>query len=65
MGVDMASRQAEADTKQTRLSVSLPAGDYEHLNRLAKRKRVSLAWIVRDAVRQYLDAAEPLFKDLD
>lgn len=44
-----------------RVSVSLDAGDYADLKVIAKDKRVSLAWVVRDAVTDYLDARTPLF----
>ena len=35
--------------------------EYEELSRIAKRKRVSLAWVVRDALGKYLAAEAPLF----
>lgn len=41
-------------TKTVRASVSFPAIDYIELERIAAKKRVSLAWVVRDAVDQYL-----------
>ncbi|MCI0451704.1 MAG: ribbon-helix-helix domain-containing protein [Candidatus Latescibacteria bacterium] len=37
-----------------RASVSLPGDQYEELDRLAHLQRVSLAWIVREAVQEYL-----------
>jgi hypothetical protein len=40
--------------KTIRASVSFPASDYTELERIAAKKRVSLAWVVRDAVDQYL-----------
>lgn len=44
-----------------RVSVSLNADDYADLKVIAEDKRVSLAWVVRDAVSDYLDARSPLF----
>lgn len=44
-----------------RVTVSFDADDYGHLKVIAKSKRVSLAWVVRDAVTDYLDARGPLF----
>ena len=44
-----------------RLSVSVDAVDYADLKELAEEKRVSIAWVVRDAVGTYLDARSPLF----
>jgi len=37
-----------------RASISFDSSDYEHLERLAAEKKVSLAWIVREAVSQYI-----------
>ena len=33
-----------------RLSISVPKGDKEALERIATGKRVSLAWVIRDAI---------------
>ncbi len=40
--------------KTVRASVSFPVSDYIELEHIAAKKRVSLAWVVRDAVLQYL-----------
>jgi len=45
-----------------RLSVSLDADDYAELKKIAGGHRVSIAWVVRDAVSRYLDARTPLFR---
>ena len=37
-----------------RASISFPADLYETIEELAKRKKVSMAWVVRDAVEQYI-----------
>ena len=37
-----------------RASISFPAEDYDKLERLAAEKKVSLAWMVREAVSIYL-----------
>ena len=37
-----------------RASISFPPDIYEFLEQLAKRKKVSLAWVVRDAVERYV-----------
>ena len=44
-----------------RVSVSLDVKDHADLKVIAKDMRVSLAWVVRDAVSDYLDARNPLF----
>lgn len=42
-----------------RLTVTLDTGDRAELERLAKDTDRSLAWIVRDAIRQYLANGRP------
>jgi len=37
-----------------RASISFPADLYEMLETVAKRKKVSLAWVVRDAAERYV-----------
>lgn len=40
-----------------RLSISIPKEDKQALERIATEKKVSLAWVIRDAVSQYLAMA--------
>ncbi len=42
-----------------RLSISVPKEDKEALERIAETKRVSLAWVIRDAVSRYLNEKNP------
>ena len=42
------------DTPAVRASISFPPSLYETHERLAKAKKVSLAWIVRDAAERYV-----------
>jgi predicted DNA-binding protein len=44
-----------------RASISFPAGVYETLETIAREKKVSLAWVVREAAEQYIDGKWPLF----
>jgi predicted DNA-binding protein len=37
-----------------RASISFPPDIYESLEELAKQKKVSLAWVVRDAAEKYI-----------
>ena len=37
-----------------RASISFPPSLYETLEELAKQKKVSLAWVVRDAAEKYV-----------
>jgi predicted DNA-binding protein len=45
----------------TRTSVTLPLSVYETLETIAKQKRVSLAWVMRDAAERYVSDQWPLF----
>ena len=40
--------------KATRLTVSLDAADYDALNYIAKEKDASLSWVIRQAIRQFV-----------
>lgn len=53
--------QSKHDAKTTRASVSFPHDLYEILERIAKDKKVSVAWIVRDAAEKYVNDQWPLF----
>lgn len=55
------SRTKEDAKKATRITVTLPPDSYETVVRMAKHKRVSTSWVVRDAVDKYLQADTPLF----
>jgi metal-responsive CopG/Arc/MetJ family transcriptional regulator len=44
-----------------RRSVSLPADECAELERIAAERRVSVSWVVRDAVSKYLASRTPLF----
>lgn len=44
-----------------RTTVTLSRNDHELLASLAEKRRVSLAWMIREAVRTYLDQQTPLF----
>jgi hypothetical protein len=41
-----------------RATVSLPQGDYNRLEEIAYQKRVSVAWVIRDAVTEYITEAQ-------
>jgi len=44
-----------------RASVSFPPDLYKTLEEIAKKKKVSIAWVVREAAEQYVSAEWPLF----
>jgi metal-responsive CopG/Arc/MetJ family transcriptional regulator len=41
-------------TSGVRASISFPAALYETLEVIAKQKKVSMAWVVRDAAEKYV-----------
>ena len=44
-----------------RASISFPPSVYETLETIAKEKKVSLAWVVREAAEKYIAEKWPLF----
>jgi predicted DNA-binding protein len=65
----MAKKRAAEKTMKSqaagsvRASISFPPDMYESLEIIAKQKKVSLAWVVREAMEQYIADKWPLFKD--
>lgn len=47
---------------ESRASVSFPPELYRTLGKLARQKKVSLAWVVREAAEKYVADQWPLFK---
>ncbi len=45
-----------------RASISFPSELYRTLEQIAREKKVSLAWVVRDAAEQYVSDKWPLFQ---
>jgi len=43
----------------TRITVSIPPQDYDVVLRMAREKKVSASWIVRDAVEKYIQVETP------
>lgn len=64
---DMMATTAKGATKLTgepkmpRASVSFPPELYAMLERIAKEKKVSVAWVVREAAEKYVGDQWPLF----
>lgn len=51
----------EMDTQsKVRASISLPRGLHAELERIAREKKVSLAWVIRDAAEKYVADRWPL-----
>lgn len=60
---DKVSRKKKgANARAVRASISFPAEIYETLELMAKEKKVSLAWVVREAAEKYIEDKWPLFK---
>ena len=51
---------ANDDKPAHRLSVSLTAEQHRELNEIARKNRVSVAWVVREAIDRLLKADMPL-----
>jgi predicted DNA-binding protein len=49
-------------TATIRATISFPPDVYETLEIIAKDKKVSLAWVVREAAERYIADKWPLFK---
>lgn len=47
-------KKSRDKNKTVRASVSLSAGTYRMLAELAKQKRVSTSWVLRDAAERYI-----------
>ncbi len=59
---EMVMATGAAETEDTcRTTVTIPKTDHAELLRLAQSKHVSLGWMVREAIRVYLDQQTPLF----
>ena len=50
--------------RSPRLSVTIPPETYDSLERIARKKKVSLAWVVRDAAERYVSDELPLFREV-
>ncbi len=46
-----------------RASISFPPEVYETLEKIAREKKVSLAWVVRDAAEKYIANRWPLLRE--
>lgn len=58
-----AKKQDGKNTKRAaiRASISFPPDVHEMLESIAKEKKVSLAWVVREATEKYIADIWPLF----
>jgi len=56
------SRKAQSKAA-VRASISFPPDLYETLEQIAKEKKVSLAWVVRDASEKYAADQKPVVRE--
>lgn len=56
-----ANRKMSGESAAVRASISFPPEVYETLEKIAKQKKVSLAWVVREAAEKYISDKWPLF----
>ena len=57
-------RKKGTDAAMPRTSVSFPPEVYKTLEDLAARRKVSIGWVVRDAVEKYVADQWPLFGNM-
>lgn len=66
MSYTMAQERTKSEYMESgasvRASISFPPELYRTLEDIAKRKKVSLAWVVRDAAERYVADEWPLFR---
>ena len=53
--------RAQSNVLTVRATISFPAELYETLEGIAREKKVSLAWVVREAAENYVADKWPLF----
>ncbi len=53
----------QPNASSVRATISFPSDLYQTLEGIAKEKKVSLAWVVRDAVERYVEDTLPVFRD--
>ena len=64
MAIRKRNRSKGKGCAQPRASITFPPELYRTIEDLAKRKKVSIAWVVRDAVERYVADQWPLFAPL-
>ena len=53
---------SQNEASSVRATISFPTDVYATLDEIAKQKKVSLAWVVREATEKYLADKWPLLK---
>lgn len=55
-------KPASTESASVRVTISFASDVYKALEDIAREKKVSFAWVVRDATEQYVGEKWPLFK---
>jgi metal-responsive CopG/Arc/MetJ family transcriptional regulator len=58
---DRKTDTVQGDVNSVRATISFPPDMYRTLEEIARQKKVSLAWVVREAVEHYFTDKWPLF----
>ena len=61
--VHMANRKIDNKEETKRSTISFSKQHYDYLEKLAQEKKVSFAWIVRDAIAVYVAKNEEITDD--
>jgi len=61
-GAKRKDKPMPTEGSSTRATISFPSELYQTLEEIASQKKVSLAWVVREAAEQYIADKWPLFK---
>ena len=60
-GAKRKQKPSQEEGASVRATISFPSDIYQTLENIAREKKVSLAWVVRDAAEQYIAEKWPLF----
>ncbi|HEV2224518.1 MAG TPA: CopG family transcriptional regulator [Candidatus Acidoferrales bacterium] len=61
-GAKRKEKFVSTESPSIRATISFPPDLYQSLEGIAQQKKVSLAWVVREAAEQYIADKWPLFK---
>ena len=61
-GAKRKDKRTSSERTSVRATISFPLELYQILEEVAGQKKVSLAWVVREAAEQYIADKWPLFK---
>jgi hypothetical protein len=61
-GAKRKAKREPVEGTSVRATISFPSELYKTLEGIARQKKVSLAWVVREAAEQYIGDKWPLFK---